>query len=79
MLGAVLALGMQGKEKTNEISALLELTAWWRKTSSYASSVEGGNQDAARVVREGETGREEAAISGNRVDESHWSWSDSSV
>lgn len=41
VLGAVLALGMQGKKKTNEISALLELTAWRRKTSSYASGVEG--------------------------------------
>ena len=67
------------KRKKNEISALLELTVWWRKTSSYASAVEGGNQDAAHVVREEEPGLEEVAISGNRVDESHWSWSDSIV
>ena len=73
VLGAVLALGMPGKEK-HEISALLELIVWWRKTSSYASAVEGGNQDAAHVVREDKPGLEEAAVSGNRVDESHRSW-----
>ena len=78
VLGAVLALGMPGKEK-HEISALLELTVWWRKTNSYASAVEGGNQDAAHVVREDKPGLEGAAVSGNRVDESHWSWRESNV
>ena len=41
--------------------------------------MEGGNKDAAPVVREEELGLEEAAVSRNRIHESHWSWRGSSV